>query len=196
MLSVGAKETTVAVGTFNPTSGGVGIVVTRKRPGHFVALTEDGRIDATLAQNNVKLADALEKRAAINVTNAQQGPNDLSRPLAPSPGTKSVDPYDCSIIMPAEDGEPVVSDADRDAWSKFRVAYDVTLEATPFKVSGVLLLLPSQDPFSLTERGTELFLPVFVPQVQVNGITIKDTPRDAVLVNRSHLRRVNANMRR
>jgi hypothetical protein len=185
----------MAVGTFNPSSGTTGIVVTRKKPGHFVALTEDGRIDAVLAQN-VKLADALEKRAAINVNNAMQGPNDGSAPLAPAGGVKSVDPSDITIAMPAGDGEPVVTDADRDAWSKFRMAYDVTLEATPFTVTGVLLLLPSQDPLSLTERGTELFLPVFVPQVQIGGVTLKDTPRDALLINRSHLRRVNANMRR
>ena len=70
------------------------------------------------------------------------------------------------------------------------------LTATPFTVAGVLLLLPSQDPLSLTERGTELFLPVFSPTVQIGGATLKDTPRDALLVNRSHLRRVNATMRR
>ena len=185
----------MAVGTFNPASGTTGIVVTRKKPGHFVALTEDGRIDAVLAQGGVKLADALEKRAAINVNNAQQGPNEGGS-LAPAGGVKNVDPYDITIAMPAEDGEPVVSDADRDAWSKFRMAYDVTLTATPFTITGVLLLLPSQDPLSLTERGTELFMPVFVPSVQINGVTLKDTPRDALLVNRSHLRRVNATMRR
>ena len=135
----------MAVGTFNPASGTTGIVVTRKKPGHFVALTEDGRIDAVLAQGGVKLADALEKRAAINVNNAQQGPNEGGS-LAPAGGVKNVDPYDITIAMPAEDGEPVVSDADRDAWSKFRMAYDVTLTATPFTITGVLLLLPSQDP--------------------------------------------------
>lgn len=185
----------MAVGLFNPVVGGTGIIVTRKKPGHFVALTEDGRIDAVLAQN-VKLADALEKRAPINVNNAQQAPNDGSAPLSPASGVKNVDPYDISIAMPAGDGEPCVSEADRDAWSKFRVAYDVTMEATPFKVTGVLLLLPSQDATALTERGTELFLPVFAPTVQVNGVTLRDTPRDALLVNRSHLRRVNATMRR
>jgi hypothetical protein len=184
----------MAVGTFNPSSGTTGIVVTRKKPGHFVALTEDGRIDAVLAKNG-KLADILEKRSAINVNNAQQGPNDGSS-LAPAGGVKNVDPYDITIAMPAEDGEPVVSDADRDAWSKFRMAYDVTLTATPFTITGVLLMLPSQDPMSLTERGTELFLPVFAPTVQVGGVTLQDTPRDALLVNRSHLRRVNASMRR
>jgi len=186
----------MAVGTFDPAMGTTGFVVTRKRPGHFVALTEDGRIDAVLAQGGVKLADALEKRTAINVNNAQQGPNDGSAPLAAAPGVKNVDPYDVTIAMPAEDGEPVISDPDRDAWSKFRMAYDVVFEMAPFKVTGVLLLLPSQDPMSLTERGTELFLPVFSPSVQIGGVTLKDTPRDAVLVNRSHIRRVNATMRR
>jgi hypothetical protein len=186
----------VAVGLFDPVAGSTGIVVSRKRPGHFVALTEDGRIDAVLAQGGIKLAAALEKRAAIGVSNAQQGSNDLSVPLVPAPSVKTVDPYDISIVMPAEDGEPVVSEADRDAWSRFRVAYDVTLEATPFKVSGVLLLLPSQDPYALTERGTELFVPVFSPTVQANGVTLRDTPRDAVLVNRSHMRRVSATARR
>jgi hypothetical protein len=184
----------MAVGTFDPGAGVTGITVTRKRPGHFVALTEDGRIDAMLPGG--KLADLLEKRAAIPVSNAHQGPNDLSSPLAPAPGVRSVDPYDITIAMPAEDGEPVVTDADRDAWSKFRVAYDVVLEATPFRVTGILLLLPSTDPYSLTERGTELFLPVFSPQVQVSGMLVKDAPRDAVLVNRSHLRKVTASMRR
>jgi hypothetical protein len=184
----------MAVGAFDFGLSGSGIVVTRRRPGHVVALTEDGRIDAMLPSG--KVADMLEKRAAINVSNAQRGPNDLSAPLAPAPALKSVDPYDISIVMPAEDGEPVVSDADRDAWSKFRVAYDVTLEAPPFKVSGVLLLLPSQDPLTLTERGTELFLPIFAPRVQVGVTPVRDTPRDAILVNRSHMRRVNATKRR
>ncbi len=184
----------MAVGTFGSLPGSLGIVVSRKKPGHFVALTEDGRIDAVLTQN-VKLADVLEKRAAVSVNNAQQGPNDGSS-LAPANGVKSVDPYDITIAMPAADGEPVVSDADRDAWGRFRMTYEVTIEASPFKISGTLLLLPSQDPMSLTERGTDLFLPVFNPTVQVSGVTVKDTPRDSILVNRSHIRRVSATMRR
>jgi len=116
-------------------------------------------------------------------------------PLVPAVGMKTVDPYDVTIAMPAEDGEPCVSEADHEAWKKFRVAYKVTLEATPFTVTGVLLMLPSQDPLSLTERGTELFLPVFDPSVQVGGVTLTDVPRDAILVNRAHLRRVSATMR-
>ena len=184
----------MAVSAFNPSAGTAGIVVTRRKPGHFVVLTEDGRIDAILAQSGVKLPDALEKRAAINVNSARQGPNDGSS-LSPASGVKNVDPYDVMIAMPAQDGEPVVSDADREAWSKWRVAYNVTIEAPPFQVTGVLLLLPSQDPSSLTERGTELFLPVFAPSILLDGVALTNTPRDAILVNRSHIRRVIASMR-
>jgi len=59
-----------------------------------------------------------------------------------------------------------------------------------FKVAGTLLLLPSQDPFLLTELGTTLFLPVFSPTVEVGEVTLTDLRHDAILVNRSHLRRV------
>jgi len=76
--------------------------------------------------------------------------------------------------MPAEDGDPVVSEAEHEAWHEWRVTYVVTLEATPFKVAGTLLLLPSQDPFLLTELGTTLFLPVFSPTVEVGEVTLTD----------------------
>jgi hypothetical protein len=185
----------MAVGGFDPFSGTTGMVVTRRKPGHFVALTEEGRIDAVISQNGVKLSEALERRRPITVNGAQLGPNDLSSPLAPGGSLKSVDPYDVTIAMPAADGEPAVSDADRDAWSKFRIAYDATIDAAPFQVTGVLLLFPSQDPMSLNERGPELFLPVFTPTVQCNGVTIRDVPSDSVLVNRSRIRRVNAAMK-
>jgi hypothetical protein len=185
----------MAVGALNPAMPVLGNVPTKKRPGHFVALTEDGRIDAVLAQGGGKLAGLLEKRAPININTIFRGPNDGTN-MAAVAGAKSVDPYDISVVMPASDGDPVVSDADKDAWTRFRVAYDVTLEATPFRVTGVLYLLPSQDPLALTERGSELFVPVFEPMVQCGAMTLVDVPHDAILVNRSHIRKVTASMRR
>jgi hypothetical protein len=170
-----------------------GIVVTRRRPAHVIVLTEDGRIDAMLGQGGVKLAAALEKRGAINIGNAQRGACD-GGPLIPALGLKTIDPYDVTIAMPAEDGEPAVSDADRDAWQKFRQTYTATIEAPPYTVTGTLLLLPSQDPMALTERGSELFLPVFNPTIEMLGMTLKDVPRDSILVNRSHIKRVKATM--
>ena len=87
-----------------------------------------------------------------------------------------------------------VSDVDREAWRKFRQTYSATIDAPPYRVSGTLLLLPSQDPMSLTERGTELFLAVFNPTVELLGTPVKDIPRDSILVNRSRIRRVSATM--
>ena len=170
-----------------------GIVVTRRRPGHFVALTEDRRIDAILTQSG-KLGALLEKRGSINVNQAQTGAGDCDSPLIPAPTIRKIDPYDVAIAMPAADGEPAVSDADWDAWQKFRVAYNATIEMPPYTVTGTLLLLPSQDPLSLTERGTDLFLAVFNPTVELGGTVMKDIPRDSILVNRSHIRLVKATM--
>jgi hypothetical protein len=177
-------------GAFNRASRRTLVVGQARFPGHFVALTSDSRIEAVLAQGRLKLADALARRAAINVNNVLLGPNDGSGPLTPAPSIKSVDPRAVIIAMPAEDGDPVVSAADREAWHEWRVTYEVTLEATPFKVAGILLLLPSQDPFLVTEQGTELFLPVFSPTVEIGEVTLTDVRRDAILVSRSHVRRV------
>jgi hypothetical protein len=185
----------MAVGNFAGSMNASGIVVSRRKPGHFVALTEDGRIDALIAQGGAKLAAVLEARAPINLTNPMKGSSDGAAPLVPVT-MKSIDPYDVAIAMPAPDGEPAVSDMDREVWSKFRLAYDVTLEAPPYKVSGVLLLLSSQDPLSLRERGTDLFIAVFSPTIVVGFTTLKDVPGDSILINRSHLKKVNAALRR
>jgi len=170
-----------------------GVVVTRRRPAHFVALTEDGRIDAMLAQGG-KLGAALEKRGSIGINSAQRGASDCDGPLDPAASIRTIDPDDVAIAMPAQDGEPAVSDADREAWLRWRVAYNATIEMPPYTVTGTLLLLPSQDPLSLTERGTDLFLAVFNPTVEFLGRAIRDIPRDSILVNRSHIRRVKATM--
>jgi hypothetical protein len=174
-------------------SGLAGIVVTRRRPAHFVALTENGRIDAMLVQGG-KLAAALERRGSISVHSAQLGACDGSLPLTPAVGLRTVDPNDVTIAMPAEDGEPAVSDADCEAWLRWRVSYNATIEAPPYKVTGTLLLLPSQDPYSLTEPCSDSFLAVFSPTVEFLGTTLKDIPRDSILVNRSHMRRAKATM--
>jgi hypothetical protein len=176
-----------------PDTGVAGIVVTRRRPAHFVALTATGRIDAMLVQGG-KLAVALEKRGLINVNSAHLGSCDGSEPLAPALGLKAVDPTDVTIAMPAEDGEPAVSDADREAWLRWRVSYNVAIDAPPYKITGSLLLRPSQDPYALTEPCSESFLPVFNPTVEFLGMTLRDTPRDSILVNRSHMKRAKATM--
>ncbi len=183
----------MALGILKPAAPpALGGFLKKGHPGHFVALTEDGRIDAVCSG---KFAEMLEKRMAIQVQNAMEGPADGSRPPTPAAGLKSVDPYDLTVVMAAPDGEPAVSQTDKEAWTRFRISYDAVLDASPFRITGMLLLLPSVDPLTLTERGTELFIPVFAPMVQLGASPVRDVPRDVILVNRSHLRRVNANLR-
>lgn len=183
-------------GGFNPASRTALVVRTAKVPGHFVALTNDSRIEAVLAHGGVRLADALERRGLIAVNNVLQGPNDGSGPLSSAPNIKSIDPGAIIIAMPAGDGDPVLSAAESEAWHNWRDAYEVTLEAPPFKVAGTLLLLPSQDPFLLTDQSGYRFLPVFSPTVEVDAVIVTDIRRDAILVNRSYLRRVSTATRR
>jgi hypothetical protein len=185
----------MAAGPTNPLLRAAGIVVTRRKPGHFVALTKDGRIDAYLAQGGAKLPDALERRSSIIVNNVSKGSNDGTTPLLPNLGIKSIDPYEIAIAMPAADGESVVSEAERNAWHMYRIAYNVTLTVTPFTVTGIVLLMASQDPTGLTERGSELFVAVFAPTVEIGGVTLADTPTDTILVNRAHIRGVKASRR-
>jgi len=185
----------MAASTSNPFLGAIGIVVARKKPGHFVALTRDGRVDATLTQSGTKLAEALERHAPLGVGNVMKGSSDGKAPLLPVVGAKTIDPSDVSVAMPAADGEPVVTEAERNAWKMYRVTYEVTLTVTPFTVSGLVMLMPTLDPEGLPGRGAELFVPVFDPTVQVNGVTIADAPRDAVLVNRAHIQAVKATRR-
>jgi hypothetical protein len=177
-------------GAFNPASRTTLVAGRAKLPGRFVALMTDSRIEAVLAQGRIGLAEALERRGAIRVNDVLQGTNDGSSPLTPAPNIKSIDPRTVIIAMSAADAEPAVSAADLEAWHNWRVAYQVTFEATPFKVAGTVLLLPSQDPFLLAEQGAGLFLPVFRPAVEVGEMTLTDVRHDVILVNRSHLRRV------
>jgi hypothetical protein len=177
-------------GAFNRASLTTLVVGRGGLPGHIVVLTNDSRIDAMLAQGRVSLADTLEKRGPIAINNVLRGPNDGSGPLVPAPTIKDFDPRVVIIAMPAEGSDPAVSPAQFKEWKGWRVAFEVVLEAKPFKLTGVVLMLPSHDPFLLPEQGEGVFVPVFSPVVQIGEITLPDVRPDAILLNRSHLKRV------
>jgi hypothetical protein len=189
----GGKEKRMAVGGFGSFKG-LGGMVSGRKPGHFVAFTEHGRIDATLNQSG-KLSLLLEKRGAISVKDVQEASHDGSV-LRGTAKTRLLDPNDIVLAMPAPDGELLVEQADHDAWIKWRIPYDVTLEAGPIRVHGKVLLTATEDPSSLTDRGAELFVAVFGPTVEVSGVTLRDSPRDSVLVSRSHIQRASTTARR
>lgn len=165
----------MAVGGFGSFKG-LGGMVTGKKPGHFVAFTEHGRIDAVVDQSG-KLAQLLEKRGAFTVKDVQEASHDGSVPRG-SARSRLIDPNDIILAMPAPDGVLLVDEADHEAWIRWRIPYEVTLEAGPIRVHGKVLLPATETPSSLTERGAELFVAVFDPTVEVSGVTLRDSPRD------------------
>jgi hypothetical protein len=70
------------------------------------------------------------------------------------------------------------------------VPYDVSLEASPFRVIGTVHLLPGMEPDRLFERSTELFIPLTAAYVFMGDEQLGDSEVPLALVNRSYLRAV------
>lgn len=163
-------------------------VASGRRGVPFEGLTEEWRIVGRMDVEG-RLSDALNKREAIAITDVQWAPVDGSSPLAPAPGLKSVDPYDLIIVLAGEDTLPPLTDAEREAYKVHKIAYDVALEAPPFRVIGTVHLYPGSEPERLLDRATDMFVPVVDAVASVGGTPITE-PLDAILVNRSYLRGV------
>lgn len=168
--------------------------MTGKRPGHFVALLREGRLDAMLGQSG-RLVDMLEKRRTVPIFYAQFGKPDESL-MVSKPDLKTLETSDVTIAMPGIDGAPVVTDDEWDAWVRWRVAWDISLVVPPYTVTGVMLLIPSMEPASLAESSGDTFVPVFAPSVCLDGMPLPEVPSDALLLNRRRITKVNATLRR
>jgi hypothetical protein len=175
---------------FNPSSRETLVVGRAGLPGRFIVLTAENRIEAVLAKSKPGLAEALERRSPIEVQAVFIGPNDGSSPLVSAPNVKTIDPRGVIIAMVAPGSDPLIAPAERAAWQDWRINYAIAMEAPPYTIAGNVLLIPSQDPFLLSEGSRELFLPVFSPKVQVGELALADLRHDEILVNRSQLRRV------
>ena len=87
-------------------------------------------------------SDALNKREAIEIHDVQWAPIDGSAPLSSGAGLQSVDPYDLILVLAGEGSLPELTDDERAAHRVHKVAYDVALEAPPFRVIGHRLHAP------------------------------------------------------
>jgi hypothetical protein len=152
----------------------------------FDGLTEEWRIVGTMLVED-RLSDALNRREAITIADVRWAPVDGSVSLEPAPGLKAVDPYDLIVVMAGESTLPPLTEAERAAHKVHKVAYDVALEAPPFRVIGTVYLYPGSEPERLLERASEMFLPV-VGATAYLGETPLGPEMDAVLVNRFYLR--------
>jgi hypothetical protein len=155
----------------------------------FDGLTEEWRLVGEMRTEG-RLSDAVNRREPITISNVSWAPIDGSAELTEVPGLKSIDPYDLIIILAGEASLPPLSDAERAAHKVHKIAYEVSLEAPPFRVVGTVFLYPGSDPDRLLDRATEMFVPVVDATAYLGDQVIGEEVTDAVLVNRFYLRGV------
>ncbi len=155
----------------------------------FDGLTEEWRLRGFM-QIDGRLSDALNKRESIEISDVSWAPVDGSADFSPVPGLRSVDPYDLIVVLAGESTQPPLSEAERAAHKVHKIAYDVALEAPPFRVVGTVYLYPGSEPERLLDRSTEMFVPVTEAVTLLGEREIGDPEVDTVLVNRFSLRGV------
>ena len=155
----------------------------------FTALTEDWRLSGRMEITG-RLSDALNRREAIAITDVTWGPPDGSAPLEPAPGLQTVDPYDLILVTAGEASLPPLTDSERSALKVHKIAYDVGLDAPPFRVVGTVYLHPGSEPDRLLDRSSEMFVPVVGAVARLGDVEVSDPEVEAILVNRFYLRGV------
>jgi hypothetical protein len=155
----------------------------------FEGLTEEWRLVGTMDIKG-RLSDALNKREAIAIGEVSWAPIDGSAPFTTVPGLKSIDPYDLIVVLAGEDSLPPMSDSERAAYKVHKIAYDVALEAPPFRIVGTVFLYPGSEPARLLDRASEMFVPVTDAVALLDDVPVSDASVDVVLVNRFYLRGV------
>ena len=155
----------------------------------FDGVTEDWRLIGRMDVEG-RLSDALNKREPIAIHDVRWGPIDGSEPMVDAPGLRSVDPYDLILVLAGEGSMPELTDAERAAHRVHKVAYDVALEAPPFRIVGTVFLHPGSEPDRLLDRSTEMFVPVVDAAATLGEERVGDPDVETVLVNRFYLRGV------
>jgi hypothetical protein len=155
----------------------------------FDGLTEEWRLIGRMHIEG-RLSDSLNRREAIAISDVEWAPIDGSGAFQPVPGLKSVDPYDLIVVLAGEATQPPLTDQEKAAHKVHKVAFDVALEAPPFRVIGTVHLHPGSDPTRLLDRSTEMFVPVTEAVALLGDREVGDPEVDTLLVNRFYLRGV------
>jgi hypothetical protein len=155
----------------------------------FDGLTEEWRLLGTMHVAG-RLSDALNKREAVPISDVTWAPIDGSGPFTPVPGLKSVDPYDLILVFASPASKSPLAESERSAFAVHKVAFDVVMEAPPFRITGTVFLLPGSEPGRLLDRGTEMFIPVVGGVARMGDTIVSDPTVDSILVNRFYLRAI------
>lgn len=153
----------------------------------FDGLTEEWRLVGRMEIEG-RLSDVLNRRESIPITDVRWAPIDGSEEMTAAPGLERIDPFDLIAVFAGAETLPSFTDAERAAHKLHKVAYDVALEVTPFRVVGTVYLFPGSEPERLLDRSTELFVPVTDAVALLGDRPLNDPEIDVVLVNRSYLR--------
>jgi hypothetical protein len=169
--------------------GGPGAAAVRGKSISFDGLTEEWRLVGRMLVQS-RLSDALNKREAVPITDVRWAPIDGSAAFTEVPGLKSVDPYDLIIVLAGAESQAPLSDSEKVAHKVHKIAYDVALEAPPFRIVGTVFMYPGSEPARLLDRATEMFVPVVDAVAYLGDAPVSDPEIDTVLVNRFYLRGV------
>jgi hypothetical protein len=156
----------------------------------FDGLTEEWRL---VGRMNIegRLSDVLNRRESIRITGVHWAPIDGSEGMTPAAGLERIDPFDLIAVFAGADSTPWRTEEERTAHRQHKVAYDVSLELTPFRVIGTVYLFPGSEPERLMDRSTDLFVPVTNAVALLEERPLNGPEVEVVLVNRSYLRGVN-----
>ncbi len=154
----------------------------------FDALTEEWRLVGRMAVEG-RLSDTLNRREPIEISEVQWAPLDGSEPFSEAPGLKAIDPYDLILVLAGETSLPTMSTDEAAAHRIHKVAYDLRLEAPPYRIIGTVHLYPGTDPLRLLDRSSEMFVPVVHARASMGDQPI-GTDANVILVNRLYLRGV------
>jgi hypothetical protein len=155
----------------------------------FDGVTEEWRLVGRMDVDG-RLSDALNKRESISIHDVKWAPIDGPADLVEAPGLRSVDPYDLILVLAGEGTLPELSEEEKAAHRIHKVAYDVALEAPPFRVVGTVFLHPGSEPDRLLDRATEMFVAVTDAVATFGEERVGGDDVDTVLVNRFYLRGV------
>ena len=156
------------------------------RPIPFEALTEEWRLRGSMHVEG-RLSDALNRREPLQISDVRWGPAGADGELEPA-GFEVVDPYDLVLVITGPTSLPVLTDAERVAFKVHKIAFDVALEAPPYRVIGTVYLYPGSDPDRLLDRSTEMFVPVADAVAYLGEQRVSGEDEDTILLNRFYLR--------
>ena len=153
-------------------------------------ITTEGRVLGMVGSSG-SLADLLNKRALIPLTEPQAGP--IGGAMAPVHQAE-IDPYDTILVGAAAGSPPVVPASERTEMSRLRDVYDAVYEAGNIRVSGTIYAMSGHNPMDALDRPVDLAVPIFDVSVTCGGAPVAFA-RDAALIGRPNVKVVSAQRR-